>query len=660
MGAAAVAAAAAGSTRRSRAGRACGRLARLFACLIAAAAPTAATADDIERVTDYRQDVTVAPDSRIDATETITVNAQGDSIVHGIYRDFPTIYPGRVHVAFEVSHVTLDGVDAPYAVLDIANGKRVRIGDSDTTLSHGRHVFTLHFATDRQIAFGKDHDELYWNVTGNGWDFAIDHVRAVVHLPANGRLMGWDFFTGPQGAHGRAARAEKLAGNTIAFETTETLDPNDGLTVDVRFAKGAVTAPARNYLLRDNRGPFAALAGLIVLLLYFSAVWLLVGRDPARGNVIPLYAPPHDLSPAAMRFIRHMHFDRKAFAATLVDLAVKGVLTIGETKHVLGPTYAVTRTGAAEVTLPKAEAGVAENLLGWDSEPVELTQANRSRIAAAVATLKKDLGDAYETVYFRQNHAWFWPGLGLIALSALGAAVFSDDLGGAFLTYLWSGLFGVATSLFGFYAFRAWQAVFAGPGARAVHLGIALLRTLAALPFAATWIGVTFFIEDALQPVTIAILAAEGVVAAAFYVLLRAPTLLGARLRDEIDGFTLYLRTAEQPRLEAAAPPQVTPALFEKFLPYAIALDCETQWSRKFEAAMAAAGEGAAAADHHFYVPMWYQGDAFGQLGTAGFASSIGLSLGGAVAAASVAPGGGSGGGGFSGGGGGGGGGGGW
>ncbi len=108
-------------------------------------------------------------------------------------------------------------------------------------------------------------------------------------------------------------------------------------------------------------------------------------------------------------------------------------------------------------------------------------------------------------------------------------------------------------------------------------------------------------------------------------------------------------------------PPQVTPEVFEKFLPYAIALDCENQWSKKFEAEAAAAGMTPNQSGG-YYTPLWYTGSNFGSLGTAGFASSLGASLGGAAASASTAPGSssGSGGGGFSGGGGGGGGGGGW
>ena len=645
---------------------AAGRTFGALSLLVVAFAAPAARADDIERITDYAADIAVGRDGKLTVGETITVNAQGDFIVHGIFRDFPTIYraSGNVHIAFDVVGATLDGHDTPTSVSQIENGRRLQMGDADTTLAPGRHVFRFRYVTDRQIGFFKDHDELYWNVTGNGWDFAIDHATAVVHLPGGARITLANFFTGRQGARGVNAIARKLAPDAIAFETTQSLDPNQGLTVIVDFAKGAVAPPTcgdkARFLLRDNAGAAGAFGGPVLLCLYFIVAWWLVGRDPRRGTIVPLFAPPRGLSPAATRFVHRMQYDRKAFVATLIGLAVKGVVTIAETKHFLGPVYTLKRAGEPREKLSAAEAGVAGALLGWSDDEVELTQRNRSPIAAAIATLKKDLSDECERVYFDRNQAWFWPGLGIVALSGLAAAALSDDWGGAFLVFLWSGLFGVAAGLFSYFAFQAWREVVAGAGSRLVHLGIALLRTLCALPFVATLIGLAFFLNDAIQPLTILILGVEGLVAILFYRLLRAPTLAGQKLRDEIDGFALFLKTAEQPRLEMLQPPQITPQLFETFLPYAVALDCENAWSRKFEAATAAAGTGSANGGGRLYMPMWYQGDSFSTLGTSVFVSSIGASIGNACASASVAPGSGSGGGGFSGGGGGGGGGGGW
>ena len=642
-----------------------GKAQRVLLLLVAGALVCGARADDIERITDFRQDVTVQRDGTLNVAEYITVNAQDDSIVHGIFRDFPTLYRGNVHVRFDVESVTEDGRAVPVVLRSLINGKRLQIGDPDAELSRGLHRFTIRYVTDRQLLFQPDHDELYWNVTGTGWEFQIDRASTTVRLPAGAKIGAWRFFTGEQGERGQAATARLLGDDRISFQTTEPLGPNQGLTIGVDFAKGVVMPPSSwdrwHNLLRDNRGAAGAFAGLVLLMFYFAAVWWLVGRDPRRGTVIPLFAPPRDLSPAAMRYIHRMAYDRKAFAATLIGLAVKGVLTICETKHFLGPVYTLKHAGAPNAPLSRAEAVVADALVAWDGE-VELTNKNHAQIAGAISQLKKVLSDEYERIYFNANRAWFWPGLTLIAGSMLAAAILSDDLGGAFLVFLWSGLFGIAAGVFTYFAFNAWRSAVIGHGAHIVNIAIALGRTLAALPFAATLVGVTFFLNDAIQPVTVAILAVEALIALVFYRLLRAPTLAGGKLRDEIDGFDLFLKTAEQARLETLQSPEVTPQLFEKYLPYAVALDCENLWSKRFENAAASAADGAASqSSRRFYVPMWYQGDAFSQLGAAGFASAISVSLGSAVASASTAPGtGGGSSGGFTGGGGGGGGGGGW
>ncbi|HWD28084.1 MAG TPA: DUF2207 domain-containing protein [Rhizomicrobium sp.] len=638
---------------------AAGRI-RLATALALLACATGARAGDIERITDYRSDVTVARDGALSVTEAITVNAQDDDIVHGIYRDFPSIYrqSGNVHVRFDVTDTTLDGHPTPHSESQIENGTRVQMGDANATLRPGLHTFVLRYTTDRQIGFFAKNDTLYWNVTGNGWQFAIDHASAVVHLPAGARILGTDFFTGVQGAHGGAAIARRIAPNGIAFETTQALGSNEGLTIELAFAKGAVQPPSvatqRAYLARDNAGAAGAAGGLALLFVYFGAMWVLVGRDPKRGVSVPLFEPPQGLSPAAVRFIHRMHYDRKAFAATLLSLAVKGVLNIRETPHFTGPVYSVAPRGRPTAPLSRGEADVADALLGMGGEETELSQKCHGEIASAIASLKHDLSDEYEGAYFNQNKTLFWPGLGIIALSCVAAAALSDDVAGAFLVFLWTGLFGVASALFAWYAFGAWRSVFAGPGARVVHIGIAVMRTVAALPFIAALIGLAFFLNHAIAPITVAILAVEAIVAVIFYGLLRAPTLAGARLRDAIDGFALYLKTAEEPRIAQ----QLTPALFEKYLPYAVALDCENAWTRKFQAATADAGTGSdASATGRPFLPIWYQGDSFTSLGTMGFVSSIGASIGDAVASASVAPGSGGGSGvGFSGGGGGGGG----
>lgn len=140
-----------------------------------------------------------------------------------------------------------------------------------------------------------------------------------------------------------------------------------------------------------------------------------------------------------------------------------------------------------------------------------------------------------------------------------------------------------------------------------------------------------------------------------FY-LLKAPSREGQQIRDQIAGFREYLGVAEEDRLNFMHPPKKTPELFEKFLPYAIALDVENEWGKKFAGVLAAA----AAAGTAGYA--WYHGKRDWSRDPAGFSSHLGSAVASAISSASTAPGSssGSGGGGSSGGGGGGGGGGGW
>src|SRR5262245_3157155 len=129
---------------------------------------------------------------------------------------------------------------------------------------------------------------------------------------------------------------------------------------------------------------------------------------------------------------------------------------------------------------------------------------------------------------------------------------------------------------------------------------------------------------------------------------------------DQIEGFREYLGVAEEDRLNALNPPDKTPELFERFLPYAIALDVENDWAKRFAGVLAAAGTAAAATSS------WYAGSSDWSSDPVSFASHLSGDLNQTISSASTAPGssdsdsGGGGGGGSSGGGGGGGGVGGW
>ena len=124
---------------------------------------------------------------------------------------------------------------------------------------------------------------------------------------------------------------------------------------------------------------------------------------------------------------------------------------------------------------------------------------------------------------------------------------------------------------------------------------------------------------------------------------------------DQIEGLRRYLSVAEKQDLKRLqAPGDTAPTLdaarYEFLLPYAVALDVEDAWTKKFTTAVGVAAAATAAAGFH-----WYAGIPVTNMGK--FTRSIGNSLSARIAASSTPPGSSSGGGGgFSGGGGGGGG----
>ncbi len=643
-------------------------IARLAAAFFAFLALTGAAAaqDTDERITSYASDITIARNGALTVTETIAVIANDEDIKHGIFRDFPTTYTDklgrRVRVGFAVTGVTMDGAKEQYDLEGIEDGQRIKIGDPDLELTPGPHVFTITYATTRQIGFFDKYDELYWNVTGNFWQFAIDHAEATVHLPNGAHIVQSAFYTGAAGSKDQNATSTVVSDDTIHFATTTPLGPQEGLTIAVGFNKGAVLPPTaaelHDQFIRDNASLIAAGAGFALLLIYFGATWFEFGRDPTRGAIIPLFAPPADISPAAARYIHRMAYDRKSYAASLVDMAVKGYLTIS----MADDTYTLTRTGKSEADcdLAHGEAAIAGKLFDGPNDSIEMQQDNHSEIAASITALKSSLKNEYERNYFVTNQHWFWGGLAILAITTGATALLSEDFGISFGLLFWLSGWSFGTFFIVHRAYDAWLSVIAGPGSRILNAFGALFTTAFALPFVGGWCVGAWFASQGMSPIADGLLMAGGIAAYVFYHLLKAPTLAGAKIIDQLDGFRLFLNTAEKNRLEILNPPDVTPALFEKFLPYAMALDCENSWSKKFEAEASRAGQTTSGTGG--YIPIWYSGAGFGNFGAAGFAAGLGALLAASAASASTAPGSssGSGGGGFSGGGGGGGGGGGW
>ncbi len=633
-------------------------LAVLLAVTIGAAPAVAQTR---EKIVDFHSEIWVHPDASMTVRETITVDSARRKIRRGIFRDFPTSYRGpagnRIVVGFEIEKITRGGSREPYHTERQSNGVRIYIGDENVLIPRGRHVYRITYRTNRQLGFFDGYDELFWNVTGNGWPFPIERARATVHLPAGANVIERAGYTGPQGATGQDFTYAVQSDGTLQFETTRPLRPREGLTIAVSWPIGFVARPNSEqklaYFLSDNSVALIGVFGLGIVLIYYLLVWLAVGRDPQSGPIFPVYEPPSGFSPAGARYVAEMGFDDKTFTAAIVSMAVKGFLTIEES---LKKVYTLKLTGQSP-RLSRGESAVARKLFPRSKSKIELKQGNHETLQSAKKTLRQSLRTEFEKVYFARNTCYFLPGLAITALALVLLALSADQPFEAAFATIWLTIWtGVVYFLF-LRAWRGWQAALAGSGLMCV--GEALIGTIFCLLFSTgLFLGLGMYAEATSigAVVVVGLLLLLNLI---FYHLLKAPTRLGRRAMDEIEGFKEYLSVAEQDRMNLLNPPERTPELFEKFLPYALALGVEQQWAEQFSNVLAQASSEAASGRH--YSPRWYSGRSLDH-GFGDFASSLGGGFAGAISAASTAPGSssGSGGGGSSGGGGGGGGGGGW
>jgi uncharacterized membrane protein YgcG len=346
-----------------------------------------------EKVVSFHSDIRIAADGWMTVTETIDVNVEGRFIQRGILRDFPTDYRDRfgrkVSVPFQVLQVTRDGAPEQHVESRKSNGVSVRIGDPGSMLAHRRHTYVITYRTRYQVGFFDAHDELYWNVNGNGWTFAMDQVSASVALPAAvpAAQIAVEAYTGPFGARGRDYRAEARDGGAD-FRTTRRLAAGEGLTIVFMFPKGVVLPPTLrdnfDRWLDDNLGEVFGAAGLLVFLAFLYWRWAQVGRDPRAGPAFPRYEAPKGLGPAAVRYIDRMEYDGLCFAAALLGLAQRGFLHIAEDRG----TYELKRTGR---TVPFTPGDVAVAALVPKTGAASVSAAYDPAVATAQAGLSRTL-----------------------------------------------------------------------------------------------------------------------------------------------------------------------------------------------------------------------------------------------------------------------------
>ncbi|WP_454700298.1 DUF2207 domain-containing protein [Agrobacterium burrii] len=641
--------------------------ARLLALFVLLGVAFPAFAEEFIR--SYHSVVEVAADGELAVTETITARAEGQNIKRGIFRDFP-LYAldannRRTKVDFNVVSVERDGAPENWRTENIDGGIRIYTGSADRFLPTGEHVFQITYTTARQIRYFSDYDELTWNVTGNGWQFPMGEISATVVLPEGVKATDTNVFTGPLGAKGKDARVLS-EGNEVFFASTRPFAVGEGMTVAVKLPKGAIAAPDTSqetgWWLRDNLAILLSGGGLLAILLYYLRAWFAVGRDPARGVVVPRWDAPEGLSPALVNYVDNRGFSGAgwtALSASALDLAVKGYVVLEDLKN----SIVIRRTEKeSAANLPTGQKTLLASI-GGPGETLTIDKAHGTEVEKVGKQFRAAIEKEHRGKYYHSNSGYVFFGIFFSVFIVVATLVFGDLDEIAIAAVLVFGFFALFFSILSIGIGRQFSR---GASLKKRIGGIVMLAFAGFVAFSVIGgIATQILLDVTHDTKSLALAAIGGIILtnALFLFLMGAPTPLGRKLMDGIEGLRTYLTLAEKDRMNMASAPAMSPQHFETLLPYAVALGVEKPWSRTFETWLATAAAGAAVAS---YAPGWYAGSNYGSFGDriGGFsstmASTIASTIPQPVSSSNSSFSSGGGGGGFSGSGGGGGGGGGW
>jgi hypothetical protein len=500
------------------------RWAPLLALLLAAASPLAAQRS--YAIDKFDSKMVVLKDGRLDVTETITATFHGS--YNGLYRTLPLEYRTGQGFNWSIKVEFLGATD------DRGLPLRTELSYPETSLkfkmwvpgaNDATRTIRLHYIASNGLRFFEDHDELYWNATGDQWDVALGMVTASVTLPEGASGIRTAVFNGVYGATQKEAKIE-TAGRTTTFTMPRPLEFREGLTVVVGWDKGLIAPPTVVSkvlaFLKDN-WPMGIPIPVFALMFFF---WYSRGRDPRLRPIMAQYEPPAGMTPGEAGTITDESVDMRDITAGLVDLAVRGFIKIeehhGEKFLGLfggGSDYGFIRVkpSSSWSELTPHERRTLEGIFDEGQDRVELSELT-NRFYEEIPGIRNAVMDRivgkgfYRARPDNMRNGWRGAGVVLGFLLAMGGSALGAKFGLSPVPFVVGGLL-------------------------------------------------------------------TGIIIVGFGQIMPARTDAGTRALEQVLGYEEFLRRVDSDRFARVVK---TPEMFEQGLSYAMALGVEAQWSRAF------------------------------------------------------------------------------
>lgn len=483
----------------------------------------ATQAQAAESIQDYVTDITINSDSSLLVQEQISYDF-GTEQRHGIFRNIPYKYKARggtFKLRIDNVAVTDEKGESYNFETSTSGGElQIKIGDANTTIT-GQHIYKISYTVRRAVNYFDDHDELYWNAVGTGWEVPIAKATSIIHGPAD--ISQTVCYTGPENSTEQACSIEGGYTKVVTFKSTSQLEPGEGLTVVVGMPAGTLTKPTTAQKLWDIFQDNGVLLLPLLVLLGMLYLWNKTGRDPKRkSSVVAQYEAPDKLSPLYMSTLAHSKTSNRDIAAEVIYLASQGFLTIQRletTKLMLfkGTDYEFKKIDKDASSLPKQTRAFLDELFPGGQDSIKLSELKKDvGFGRALIKIKSDvMTELVDLKYFKSNPSTV---TGIWIAVAIFFGTFGSFLLGNFIGYLG----------------------------------------------------------------TIAVIV-SAIIVFIFAFLMPAKTQKGVEATAHVEGLKEYLSVAEKDRLKFHNAPEKNPEVFEILLPFAIALGVETAWANQFK-----------------------------------------------------------------------------
>nr|WP_315195867.1 DUF2207 domain-containing protein [uncultured Flavobacterium sp.] len=573
-----------------------------------------------ERILNFDVKVQIEKSGDIQVVEKITIKAEGNVFKHGLLRTFPLIRKNKdgneIDVKYEINSIKKDGNIAQYFTNEDGEEWKIYIGDKDVELVSGIYEYQISYTVPFQIGYFDKYDELYWNVTGNGWDFPIDKATCCLYFPSeNNKFENLHCYNGLAGSRTSNCTSSLNSNNTIVTFSAVHLKENEGLTVAASFAKGIVDPPtfaekSTSFYKQIKTYLWSVIFG-IGMSLFFFFNWKKHGKDSLKKSTVPEFSPPYDWSPAIVGYVYHREIKDNTYMASIINIAVKGIVKICSTKE--NGTFSDKTTYEIEILNKELEILNVEelNIASTFSKKNKIKVEDSNYIIFEEAYskwLEAVMRQINLENFYQNNTRKKWLGFAVLLIAGLGFEMFSKNNG--YINYaFYAGLILVLSGVTYWWFSK-----------KEIRVGLMVLRAVLTFFIAAPAMAIFLMTIPFLNAIQIIVIGVVILIYIFYIMNLGKFTEEGAEVLNRIEGFKLYLETAEKDRMNMLNPPELTPLLFETLFPYAIALGVEIEWGKQFEEVLELAK----------YNPDWYQGNDTIYRRPTLFLSGFGNSVGGA------------------------------